>query len=505
MRQFCLLLMLLSLMLFSCHKEEEHMLVVSPDSQVTFTSGKSEAKLTVTTNAGSWEAISNVEWLRAVKSGNELILLADSNSEVQPRIAQVTVISGTLAEILQVKQEGAAASISIEGKEELRIERYGGKVSLYVQTNAPEWEVLSDVSWIKVSKPSYGNEITLDISENETGEERQTELTMKAGNVTKMFKVSQDGPMRFIMPFFEWGANIREIDKLEKGRHSKLVDTPKPPSFGIDDTPFYTYNTESTVFPYVRYTTMRYSAEFVYVATMVAKEKDIFSDAGYLEFLKENGFVKQFSGKGGVLYLNKEKRVKVLLTKDAAQTPLAVFMPVPEETEPYPTLDRFIYGLTDFNKAKADDVRNWEEKNGGEYSDKFSSVGLPGAKTDLLMFHAPRPLGMRGYTIDRESGLLKRTTFTFLSLELGMYMYGNLHVLTGQFVALLEKEGFVPFDENAFEGEFSFVNIQKKLFLLVRKSLWENRYVLSYNIALYTPSGTQACMDKNINDAEMLK
>ncbi len=159
----------------------------------TYNGASFKPTFTVTSNEAEWDAISDVQWLEAVKEGNAFTLTAVDNPFPNPRETVVTV-TGVLADAFRitVTQSGktieppqlsidpsvSAIAFSANG---VSATSGGNPVSTVfdVTTNESAWDAQSsNESWLTVNKSATG--FTLKASVNWTDTPRNATVTVSA-------------------------------------------------------------------------------------------------------------------------------------------------------------------------------------------------------------------------------------------------------------------------------------------------------------------------------------
>lgn len=163
-------------------------LTVSPTS-FTLNPGAGSKTITVTSNS-KWGVIESSAWISVSKesgSGNGTFkIYVAANNSAKARSGVVTVTSGEVTRKITVKQNGIVLSVS-----NVPINVSNGAAfnkSVTVTCNR-SWSVTGGASWLTVTKNS--SSITLKASRNTTFKDRNTTITVKSGNVSKKFSVSQ--------------------------------------------------------------------------------------------------------------------------------------------------------------------------------------------------------------------------------------------------------------------------------------------------------------------------
>lgn len=193
----------------ACSAEEELRLVdvttlrLLPDNNIVFGEAGGSVDIRVETNAETWKAEANQEWVQIAPADGAFRLTADPNAGTEARPeAVVTVVAGvgddTDRVTITVSQEGSApAELSLEPDvETLRILYNGAQESFFISSNKV-WTVVSDQDWCVASKQDERT-MTISALENKTFEAMPpATVTITAGvepNVAvKRIAVTQEG------------------------------------------------------------------------------------------------------------------------------------------------------------------------------------------------------------------------------------------------------------------------------------------------------------------------
>ena len=220
----CLLTILtLSIFLFACGKWDEPgggggtetpVITLNVSSTpIEFPAEGGTQDVTVSTNATSWNVVSNQAWCSVTKETGKFIVSALANElAVSPSPATVTVTASGTTKSISITVTQAAAIISGDPSIEASIDTAyfredGGYATIGVVTNQDEWSVSSDESWCVVTK--LDEAISIDITEFWAGSNpRSANVTLTAGDSTFTLVVIQDPTASLSVTSVQGNSNI---------------------------------------------------------------------------------------------------------------------------------------------------------------------------------------------------------------------------------------------------------------------------------------------------------
>ena len=192
----------------------------------------------------------------------------------------------------------SAADIILEVSPSNIVVANAGETKLIsVKSNSAAWTLEVDEAasaWVK--KTVFKDFIQLEIAPN-NGDARQAKIYAKSGTTQKEITVQQAGKKSnpFMIPYLAVDAAQYQIISYETSHGSFLLSyaaaNPGMPSWGIPPTgENYTFATSSAIFPKAFYL-FNYDTSKLQVVELVGTKstKDVVA-AGYVDFLKENGF-----------------------------------------------------------------------------------------------------------------------------------------------------------------------------------------------------------------------
>ena len=175
-------------------------LSISPQT-MEFDCNEEEKTLAITSNS-SWTTSSDQSWCTVSKSsgnGNDNITVKVSKTDAaDKRTANVKITAGTLSQTVTVTQNGVTLSVSPQKVD------FGNKaeeITVAITSNS-SWTVSSDQSWCTVNKSSgNGNDnITVKVTQNNSAENRTTNVKITAGTLSQTVTVTQNGVSLSVSP-----------------------------------------------------------------------------------------------------------------------------------------------------------------------------------------------------------------------------------------------------------------------------------------------------------------
>ena len=164
-------------------------LTVSSDN-LQFDSYGGTKTITIT-SSGAWQVGTNIaSWGHLTKSGNQLSIKIDRNSTTTSRSDWFTVKMGNKEKRINVSQSGSSPNLSISS-ENLSFSSVGGTQTLTISTNGT-WQIgTNTASWGHLTK--NGNQLSVKIDRNSSKDSRNDWFSIKAGNIEKKIRISQEG------------------------------------------------------------------------------------------------------------------------------------------------------------------------------------------------------------------------------------------------------------------------------------------------------------------------
>ncbi|MCL2627068.1 MAG: hypothetical protein FWD44_00005, partial [Oscillospiraceae bacterium] len=154
--------------------------------------------ITITTSLNSWTATCPESWLTITSSGSVLMLNAAENTTDTGRTAVVTVTAGSLKRTINVEQATSSpTTITLDGNvwnqgsiiQVSRAAWYESDSNFTIETNQATWRVISSEPWLEVVR--IGSQISINTRTNLTSSSRIGEVTVSAGDQTRVIKVTQ--------------------------------------------------------------------------------------------------------------------------------------------------------------------------------------------------------------------------------------------------------------------------------------------------------------------------
>jgi len=168
-------------------------LSVSPSSLTYDSNEIGDKTATVTSDAESWSATSDVSWVTTSKQNNTLtVKVATINSTSSERKANIKIIAGNAPEFTLIVSQGAKNNLSVSPNSLSYNATETGEKNVTITTNAENWSATTGVSWISLVKQN--NILRVNVtSANASGSARKAEIRVTAGNATEQIvSVTQD-------------------------------------------------------------------------------------------------------------------------------------------------------------------------------------------------------------------------------------------------------------------------------------------------------------------------
>lgn len=454
---FAILMLVGILFTTSCKSEvEEPTLTLSETATIILPKIASEKAITVTTNQSEWSSMTNADWIELLQSGNTLNIKASLNATTAKRKGEVLVMAGGIARKLVVEQEASDITI-VAIPDKLEVDQWGGKYQFDVDANTQNWTVASDAEWVKVVAKPYKSEVVIEVAENVAREARVAKLTLTGGTTAKEFTLTQSGIMYYIMPYLKFGATFRELKEFEAARKSEVVEDLNYVFGGP-----YLFHTQSPAFPAILY---GFANEKLSGMEVQISDKKVVLDKAFDDMMIANNFkLITSTAKSKVFELDQEKTV-IRATVSTENKGTIVYAVIPKQTQTYKTFAAFPYGYCDFKGERAD-VEAWEKANGGTFN-KSKSAEDPTKENNFLFFDVKKdPALARAYFVSNKTKKLVESAHYFTEMNLVFWEYEGARVVTNEFMALTQKEGFTY---EGLNGTWHvFINEAKDLGFVVR-------------------------------------
>lgn len=172
-------------------------LSVSPgDTELEFGVDGGTATFEIATDAESWEAVADVDWIALTKDEKANILtivVGENNTPGAVDPASVTITAGNADPVvITVNREARNRIILDPDVDSYVFGAEGGTVSFKVETDADSFSVLCEGDgWLAVSENNAG--FDLEATANENNFDRSAVVKITAGNATREVSVSQEG------------------------------------------------------------------------------------------------------------------------------------------------------------------------------------------------------------------------------------------------------------------------------------------------------------------------
>lgn len=454
-------------------------------STITVEASSSKREVGFETNQSKIETYSNATWLEVTQtSATSLLITTQPNLGSAKRIAEITVFAGSLERKLHVEQAGASTAVSLD---EATFD-YGPWEETYeisVTTISEDWSItVPDDSWVKVTAEPYLKRFFLHVAENRDFDPRTIELSLKHPGGAIPLTIKQEGALKYITPFFEWGKDFESFDNGEKARRSIFVEGPSYATQVASAQPFYIYETKARLFPFVKYEMQDLAGRFMFRTILLPANSQVVRNPEFEDFLKSEGFKLVLNDNSEAenytkVFENQERKVTAVIVVKGDQAEL-IFTPIIDQPQAYPTFKSISLGFTDFYNATFDDVQAYEESIGGQYSFNWSAIYKRQSGAQIEIFLSPSPIYARGYVFSKSK--LVQTIFFADRLDVGMYQYGNIYFLTKELKDLLAQEGYLLYEIDMKTSTYTYVHLEKRVALKFYYGRWNGEGVLAYNV-----------------------
>ncbi|GKI22603.1 hypothetical protein CE91St19_20050 [Odoribacter laneus] len=142
---------------------------------------------------GSWHAESNKDWCTLTTSGNQITVSVPENLSLSSRTAQITITSPQKTKTIPVNQEGI---IIILSQPELTLGYSGDPKNLLVESNIG-WNAAVEAGWCHLEKT--GDTLKISAEPYSANINRETQITLTAGDYTQTVKVTQRFKGAFVL------------------------------------------------------------------------------------------------------------------------------------------------------------------------------------------------------------------------------------------------------------------------------------------------------------------
>lgn len=170
--------------------------VTPDDTELEFGVEGGSAIFEVATDAESWDAVADVDWIALTKDEKTNILtivVGENNTPGAVEPASVTITAGNADPlVITVNREARNSIILDPDVESYAFGAEGGTASFKVETDAASFAVSCEGDgWLTVSENNGG--FDLEAAANENNYDRRAVVKIIAGNATREFSVAQEG------------------------------------------------------------------------------------------------------------------------------------------------------------------------------------------------------------------------------------------------------------------------------------------------------------------------
>lgn len=434
-----LLLCLLLITGYACQRDEvngQETLRVLSEDLITLDTLGTEVAVTVESSRSDWGYIKTAEWLIISRGDQGLSLSASANVSSQVRTAELIIVAGSAQRKIVVQQAASLASVRTQEMNK-QLDFKGGVLLFDINTNIPDWRVLTDVDWLstRIIRPTSQVEVTVTRHQGRSSRDAKLYIVDANGNIGAELSVTQQAMPYHLLPHWGFLGGDLEIRNFEFARGSSLTMLPD----GFFNYYIWRFSTVSDAFRYVNYTIVRdqYIACDVY-----ATDTNLFSDLSELEdqrkFLLENGFEQL---KENVYYNpSRQVRAKIIVGKGYDRVNY-LFHPKQEQAQP--TITEIPNQFSSLS-ATLDEITAWETANGGVLSTSKSSIKTLETETSLYWFDVDGrdDIIARFYYVPNKTKIVSEYAVCYSNIERIYQKYQNDIFYSNEFIDLLEQQGF---------------------------------------------------------------
>lgn len=222
-----LYLLILITVVVSCSKDDDISLSVS-QNELAFTVEGGEQVVNITSD-GTWECQYSDDWLLVRQQQNRIRVIVDANPTDSERTANIQVIcDGETRNQIVVTQAGLTLNVEISNVDA----KYAGEeISIPIECNS-DWKIENSCEWIETQ--NNGAILKLIVARNYQMQERQGNITLKSGDLSKSIMVEQAGA-----PWYEsfemvtvdagsfyMGAQKESVDGINYDASAYMIEAP---------------------------------------------------------------------------------------------------------------------------------------------------------------------------------------------------------------------------------------------------------------------------------------
>ncbi len=485
------LLVSLALLCSSCSSEvsdpervEKAYLTLS-EEVIHFSRESDKLVVTVRTDAPSWVATSPAEgkWLELSKTGDALVISAQSNDTGQERETYVLINAAETSSVLRVHQSSQDSSIEVSDAQ-LSVISNGGRYTIAVSTTGEDWllETGDTYTWLSASKNQEGN-IDLVVRPNAEVTPREAKLYARTSSVAVEIVVSQLGKPAFLLPYMlEHGNSRQDMIGFEHLRGTTLVGSKEEKG---EWTYLFLGNDKYSsslayIYPF---------GEGIYSSCVITTPNTKFGvDPAFEAHLSSLGFAKDSK--------KIDKYEKGVYTRHYAMQNKLLSMTAMVQVSETGNWTEIVYGATEgqrvdmptfssfpernmsfFNKASYHVVKAWEETDGNSietyraYGDKNPNVIYFAEYLPISKEPSSRLATIYFFEQEREGtmGMVSQKTDFFTNIPAAMWQTAKgEYKLTEEFKNLLISLGFEYQGENKALGSTTYARYTDGVVLVIK-------------------------------------
>ena len=188
--------LLAAMLLGSCTQNEENYVVRFSENGVVFDAqgGAKSVKVTTLPKKVEWQvaAVESEEWFNFEIQEELIVVTVEPNYSESERAAQLSVSSADNlfpARLIAIRQEAGEVPNALMGAAESYEFGSRGGEKIFTVDAAYDWVVEKDADWVEVEQNNHL--MTISIGEWDGSAERNTEVTISNGNISKTIQIVQ--------------------------------------------------------------------------------------------------------------------------------------------------------------------------------------------------------------------------------------------------------------------------------------------------------------------------
>lgn len=454
-----------AVLLQSCQQQvpTEISIELSDYSTIDFPSEGSEKVIHVTTNATYWEAFPNASWVEIEHNLDSFLVKAQPNSTTEERKASILVHAmGTgVTQTLMVTQAAGRSALEVQ-KNEVKFDQIEQEKTIKVNTVSDNWSIENTApEWITAKASVEERLLYISVKENSSTDSRSAKLFVQAGEKIEEIVVHQSGSLYYILPLLTPGSNIRDVREFELARHSLLETDDSYLKGGA-----HTYFTKSPVFYKVVYT---FSKDIINGATLYPKDTGVLTSEGLHHFLTKEGYQAKVESQHEKVYVRHTEvgKAKYEIVANVAfaipnTDPSIIFRIVPRQPKAMPTFEKIPLSELYIKKLNKSAVVAWESTHNGKQSKRKS-------ERNFIYFDVFDTIYIgRNYYFSEDGSQVTQMDAYSYDISKAFYQEGTSFIMTDEFKALLQREGFEFYQRSGDDFRELYINKEKECILGIK-------------------------------------